>query len=727
MGGLTDGFVSVLNAGGTALLRSTFIGTAGVDQSYLLETDANDNVYVFGLTTGAYPVTAGTYSNPNSGQFIHKINSALTTSVFSTVLGTGSLNPNISPTAFLVDSCESIYIAGWGRCSAFFTPNSNTVTGMPITANAQQATTDGCDFYFAVLTPDAKSLWYGTFYGENTMTEPDHVDGGTSRFDRRAFIYQSVCASCGSNNAFPTMTPALSNNNNSSNCNNAVIKMDVSIHPVAVANLTGPNAGCAPFTVPFNNTGSSAPWFIWDFGDGSPIDTIFSPSHTYTAVGTYTVTLTAIDSLGVCEYKDTATLVISVGNPPTLLMAQTNPLCFGGTDGTASVTATGGLNPLTYLWSPGGQTSVTATGLSAGTYTVVVTDSLGCSANDTITITEPTPVIGGVVSATHVNCFGGTDGTATASGSGGTGTLTYVWSTIPPQQGPVASGLAAGNYTVTITDANGCPVTDTVNINEPPPMVLSSITTPCGCGLLNGTASVSSSGGQAPYTYIWLTSPVQTSAMATGLGIGSYSVVVTDAKGCNQVYSVSVPGALPPIADFDFSPTTVTLLNPIVYFTDLSTGNPFYWSWNFGNPQSGANDSSALQNPTHTFTDTGTYCITLTVFDSTRVCQDTVVKCLEVIADFTFYVPNAFTPNHDDINEIFLAYGTYIKEFHIMIFDRWGNLIFESNDLLKGWNGKVQNGKSNMLVEEDVYVWKVDLIDVNDVKRKYIGHVSVVR
>lgn len=725
-GGQADGFVSVLNSSGTALINSTYIGTSAFDQSYLIEQDASNNVYVFGLTRGAYPVTAGVYTNAGSAQFIHKMNSTLSTTIFSTVVGTGSLNPNISPTAFLVDSCQSIYIAGWGRCQAFSTPNSNTVTGMPITANAQQSTTDGCDFYFMVLTPDAKSLWYGTYFGENTMSEPDHVDGGTSRFDQRAFIYQSVCASCLSNNAFPTTPGAYSNNNNSSNCNNAIIKMDVSVHPIAKANLTGPNVGCAPFTVPFNTTGSAAADFIWNFGDGSPSDTALNISHTYTSVGTFTVTLYGLDSLGVCVYKDSSKLVITVGNPPDLLMTQVDNKCFGDSTGTATVSASGGYLPYAYLWT-NSQTTITATGLAANTYTVQVTDSVGCKSTLTVTITEPTPVTGSVINSTNVSCKGASDGTATASASGGTGPITYTWSTIPAQTGMVASNLSAGTYTVVMADSNACSVTDTITIIEPPGMTLTSTTTLCNCGVTDGTADVISTGGQAPYTYLWLTNPVQTSSLATGLGVGSYSVAITDSKGCLEVHMVTIQGTPPPQADFYYTPDIVSYLDPVVSFYDASTGNPYFWSWNFGDPASGPYDSSLVQNPTHTYKDTGLYCITLTVYDSTRVCVDATVKCLKIEPDFTFYIPNAFTPNQNGINEIFYGYGTYIKEFEMMIFDRWGNLIFESNDLMRGWDGKVQGGRSGNLVQEDVYVWKVKILDIRDVTHNYVGHVTVVR
>jgi gliding motility-associated-like protein len=552
------------------------------------------------------------------------------------------------------------------------------------------------------------------------------VDGGTSRFDRRAFIYQSVCASCGSNNAFPTMPGAYSTNNNSANCNNAIIKMDVSVHPIAKANLTGPTIGCAPFTVPFNTTGSVASDYLWNFGDGSPSDTVKNTSHTYTAVGTFTVTLYALDSLGVCVYIDSSKLVITVGNPPDLFITPEHNLCFGDAGGTATVAANGGFNPYSYLWT-NTQTTITATGLSANTYTVLVTDSVGCQSTETITITEPGPIVGGVINSTNVNCKGGNDGSATASASGGTGTLTYAWSTNPVQVGPVANNLTAGTYTVTMSDANACSVTDTITIFEPPGMTLTSITTLCGCGVQNGSADVSASGGLAPYTYLWLVSPVQTTPTISGLGVGSYSVIITDSKGCLEVQMVAINGVAPPQADFYYTPEFVSYLDPVVSFYDASSDDPYYWSWNFGDPTSGMYDSSTVQNPGHTYSDTGSYCITLIVYDSTRVCVDTTIKCLKIEPEFTFYIPNAFTPNSNGLNEIFYGYGTYIKEFEIMIFDRWGNLIFESNDMLKGWDGKVQGGKSAEMVQEDVYVWKVRILDVRDNVHKYIGHVSTAK
>ncbi|MFH1004683.1 MAG: PKD domain-containing protein, partial [Bacteroidota bacterium] len=449
-GGLADGFIAVLNNTGTSLLRSTYLGTSAYDQSYLIEIDASGDLYVFGQTKGAYPVTAGVYSNPNSGQFIHKTNGLLTQTIFSTVVGKGGNIPTLSPTAFLVDSCQSIYISGWGRTTNLKNQPDATVdamTGLPLTANAYQKTTDGGDFYFMVLTPNAKRLWYATYFGENegTGNGSDHVDGGTSRFDKRAYIYQSCCASCGGTQRFPTTPNAWSRANNGVgptptsgiNCNNAVVKMDVRVYPVAVANANG-KSGCAPHTVNFNNNGSTADDYLWNFGDGSANSTVTSPSHTYT-VGTYTVTLFATDTIGVCGVNDTATLIIRVGEPPVLQTSQVDIVCTTGF-GSATVTPTGGTSPLTYLWNPSGQTTPIATNLAAGPYTVTVKDAMNCSSTATVTIKQSPPITLSMSSTS--TC--GTNGSATATPQGGTAPYTYAWS--DGQITQTASNLATGTY-----------------------------------------------------------------------------------------------------------------------------------------------------------------------------------------------------------------------------------------------------------------------------------------
>jgi hypothetical protein len=186
-----------------------------------VQVDKQNRVYAMGQTLGgSFPVTAGVYSNPGSSQFIIKLDSNLTSNIYSTVYGSGVSNvTNISPVAFRVDTCEQVYISGWGGPLA---GNGGNTVGMPVTATtAVKPTTDGQDFYFMVLSKDANALLYGTFYGANTLGE--HVDGGTSRFDRNGVVYQGICAGCGGSSAFPTTPGAWSNTNNSSvptaNCN----------------------------------------------------------------------------------------------------------------------------------------------------------------------------------------------------------------------------------------------------------------------------------------------------------------------------------------------------------------------------------------------------------------------------------------------------------------------------------------------------------------------------
>jgi gliding motility-associated-like protein len=168
------------------------------------------------------------------------------------------------------------------------------------------------------------------------------------------------------------------------------------------------------------------------------------------------------------------------------------------------------------------------------------------------------------------------------------------------------------------------------------------------------------------------------------------------------------------------------VLSPTVYFTDLSTGNPTTWSWNFGDLTT-LTDSSNLQNPSYTYSaETGaTYQTTLTVTNQYGCVDDTTIDII-VEPDFAFFIPNSFTPNGDGKNEGFMGAGYGITSYEIWVFDRWGNLIFNTKDINEAWDGSVQN-KGGDLAQVDVYVWKVQLTDVFNKKHKYIGHVSLIR
>ncbi|MBR9922602.1 MAG: HYR domain-containing protein, partial [Bacteroidetes bacterium] len=273
-------------------------------------------------------------------------------------------------------------------------------------------------------------------------------------------------------------------------------------------------------------SGGTAP-YTYEWSDGQ-----MTATATGLPSGEYTVTVT--DANG-C----TATDVVQI-NEPGLLIAEivdpTDVSCNGGTDGEATVNATGGTTDYTYEWSDG-QMTATATSLSAGTYTVTVTDANDCEATASVTISEPTLLTASAATDTDVSCFGGSDGSATASGSGGTSPYTYLWSNGSTDQ--TATDLSAGTYDVTITDANGCEATASATITEPATAVSVSIinvVNPDCEGTTDGSAEAVGANGTAPYTYAW--SDGQTTAIATGLTAGTYTVTVTDANGCEATASI---------------------------------------------------------------------------------------------------------------------------------------------------------------------------------------------
>ena len=275
-----------------------------------------------------------------------------------------------------------------------------------------------------------------------------------------------------------------------------------------------------------------------------------TPSYTYSwapsggtaatatglAPGTYTVTVTDANS---CQ----GTKSFTITQPTALNTAagsKTDVSCNGGTNGTATVSPTGGTPSYTYSWAPSGGTAATATGLTAGTYTVTVTDANNCQGTKSFTITQPTALNTTAGSKTDVSCNGGTNGTATVSPTGGTPSYTYSWA---PSGGTAATatGLAAGTYTVTVTDANACQATKSFTITQPTALnTTAGSKTDVSCnGGTNGTATVSPTGGTPSYTYSWAPSG-GTAATATGLAVGTYTVTVTDANACQATKSFTI-------------------------------------------------------------------------------------------------------------------------------------------------------------------------------------------
>ncbi|MBI3500656.1 MAG: gliding motility-associated C-terminal domain-containing protein [Bacteroidetes bacterium] len=299
------------------------------------------------------------------------------------------------------------------------------------------------------------------------------------------------------------------------------------------------NAGCGSpnGTAAVTIISGTAPYtYLWNPGGQT------TSSITGLSAGTYTVTVT--------DANNCTSVInnITISNSPPVVFSfssVTNVKCFGNNTGSASVNISSGTPPYTYSWNPSGQTTSTATGLSAGTYSVTVTDAMGCTSSNTITITSPTALTHSFSGVVNINCFGNNNGSATVNVSGGVPAYTYSWNP-SGQTTSAATGLVAGIYTITVTDANGCTFSDTVTITSPTALShsFSAITNIDCFGNNNGSATVNVSGGTPAYTYSWSNS--QTSQNATGLVAGTYTITVTDSHGCtfSDTVAITTPTAL---------------------------------------------------------------------------------------------------------------------------------------------------------------------------------------
>ncbi len=366
-----DGFITKISADGKNILASTYIGTSSYDQSYLIQLDAQKNVYVVGQTLGNFPISSGVYNIPRGTQFIIKLDSGLTKNLLSTRFGSGRSSVDISISAFLVDTCEFIYVSGWGGLQTIDNVVSGNVASMPITNDAFQKGTDGSDFYLMVLGKDMKNLLHATYFGGNRSQE--HVDGGTSRYDKNGVIYQAICAGCGRNSDLYTTPGVQSSTNNSDNCNNAVLKLDFKgnkVQPKALFEAS-PKKGCVPLSVKFENKSQQNLSYLWLFGDGNT-STAYSPTHTYTQTGMYTVQLIVSNPLNCRAVPDTAFAVIEISDIENPSQSQDTCVC------AKNPVTLNAKNPgATYLWNTGATTQ-TITVEDRGQYFVNVKNQAGC-------------------------------------------------------------------------------------------------------------------------------------------------------------------------------------------------------------------------------------------------------------------------------------------------------------------------------------------------------------
>ncbi len=645
-GGKTDGFVAKLNQNGSAIIGGSYLGTANYDQAFFVEIDRNDNVFVLGQSRGGlFPVFNTGFVNPGSCQFVVKLNPTLTGISNSTVFGNGGADINISPAAFLVDICGNMYISGWGANILQGTP----LSGMPTTANAFQGTApNGFDFYLLVIERDfgGPTPLYGSYIGGASAQE--HVDGGTSRFDKNGVVYQSVCGGCGGNSDFPTTPGAHSSSNLSSNCNNLVFKFDFELIPDA--DFTADNVlGCVPFTVTFDNFSTESDSYQWVFGNGDSTSTVFEPVVTYTTPGIYQVYLVLTDSI--CLLTDTAQLTITVTDSLELSVTVDQELCqpipldlTAYTSGTAN----------NFIWSSNinfsdtlngnVQDSVLSITPSGPTTYYVYASNPGCSRIDSVVV----DFIGSslVLTGNDSICLGQITSLSAASTNPAI-IFTYVWS---------PSSVILGNPT----------------------------------GI---TISVQPSATQ--YIYV-------TASSATGC-------VVDDSI---EVFVGNISSAVIATAS-----EYLVALGANVTLYGQPDGYSYSWSPTQGVSNPNSQTTNALINESTLFT--------LSVTDGICTKSDTVlVKTYDFICGEPFiFIPNAFSPNGDQENDVLYVRGALIAEMVFRVYDRWGELVFESFDRTQGWNGEFRNKP----LDPDTYDYYLKVTCVDDFESIITGNVTLVR
>lgn len=678
--GGVEGFVAQIANNGSTLLKASYYGTSGTDMIYGIEFDKLGFPYITGTTTGVIPIVNSPFNangNQASGkQFITKLKPDLTGVVYSANFGPGNVSaPNLSPTAFLVDRCENVYVSGWGGGADIQDKYLNSGTnGLVTTSDAIKATTDGEDFYFFVLQKNAASQLYGSFFGQNGGAFGDHVDGGTSRFDKQGAIYQAICANCYGDAAFPTTPPvwAAANGTGKNGCNEAAVKIIFQFAGVAaglksVTHGRGDSVGCIPLAVTFSDTIRNAKSYIWNFGDGTVLKTTDNTvDHTYTAVGDYMVMLVAIDSNS-CNVADTAYRLIEARNNPAYLDFRYDK--------------DGPCDQFNYIFT---------------------------------NLSTHAPGAPDFVDTSFTWNFG--DGSANVRG-GLVDKPTHAYSSPGPY-----------NVTLTLADTNYCNYpTDTVKLLYVAQNVKAQFTTPAfGCAPYTAIFTNTSVAGQKYYWNFGDGSPIDSADLSpTHLypNVGQYTVTLTavDSATCNitDTYTFTLTVQAKPVAGFTYSPLPPPPPNTPTIFTDASTPGVRY-VWIFGD-----GDTTVKTVPDtviHQYNKTDTFRACLIVTNESG-CMDTVCHDVPALINPLLDVPNAFTPGRFGQNGIVKVVGFGIQRMIWRIYNRWGQMVFQSNDKNIGWDGTYRGQLQPM----DVYGYtlEVEYSDGSHATKK--GDITLIR
>ncbi len=447
--------------------------------------------------------------------------------------------------------------------------------------------------------------------------------------------------------------------------------------------------------------GTSAPVLPTSSNNVPAINGTWNAAINTTTAGTTTYTFTP--TAGQCA--STATMNVTVNQRVTPTFTAISPICVGATPVSLANTS---LNGVTGTWAPA--TINTAT---AGTTTYTFTPTTGLCANNAtlpvVIVSAPTALL----TPDSVSCFGESNGSIIMTVSDGVPTYSYLWNNGFTTRD--IANIPAGHYSVVITDANSCSTSASTDVRQPVALSVTVTGTDVLCkNEQTGFVTATVNSGTAPYSYLWSNGDVTPTSNA--LLANNYSVVITDGNGCTYSANHTIQTSMGPTANATVYYASDNSAE--AHFVNQSTDS-YAWNWSFGD-----GDFNNVENPVHIYTQEGEYLVGLVVTDANGCIDSTTIKVV-VNPDFQIWIPNAFTPDSDYNNAVFKpkARGCKTEGYSMMIFDRWGELIFESNDLETGWNGLYKNeGKMGELI----FVYRITIVDLRGLKHQYVGQVAKI-
>jgi gliding motility-associated-like protein len=727
-GGVADGFIVRLNSNGQSIASCTYWGSDTYDQVYFIEIDGNGMVYVFGQTraTDSQMIINASYNTPGSGNLLSKFSADLSQVIWSTVFGPNTNRPTLSPSAFLVDYCNRVYISGWGITQVAgnaLNPNQNlsSMATMPVTPDAYDGTCNSGDFYMAVFDENMNALEYATFFGGNQSSE--HVDGGTSRFDRKGVIYQSACAGCGGFDDFPAYPSNVWSAQNNNNCNNGVYKFDFQL-PLTIADFEYTPVGCTNRPVHFQSTATYAEFYQWDFGDGQT-STATHPLHQYADVGTYTIRLVVASST-TCNGVDTLYKTIQIEQPVIdtlndLHACYEEELQLGVPSSNPNYQYS--WSPTQYLNNPNIPNPTFEAGATT-TYTVSV-DRGGCVdtyyqtvevtqlslqiPGDTTLCDDEELVLAAMMQPSAANIIWSDESSfGNVLNDNSTDIDIVVTPSVPT------------TYYVQIT-MNGCVMTDEVFVNLVSfQTVIQGDFTAC----YGDTVSLFVQDPNPTFTYSWQPDEL----VYIGQGTASVQVILVEptlftissltSDGCTANDSVQISVS---VLDRDEVSLTAEPTHIVEgqssQLTALPEGYNYQWS------PSATLNSAVIYNPIASPTTTTTYNVTIRDGECVATRLVTVYVSDFICGRPTVYVPNSFTPNADSKNDLFYVRANQLSKLYFVIYDRWGEKVFETTSLETGWDGTFKGRP----LDPDVYVYYLDITCVGGEEYQEQGNITLIR